>query len=195
MVMYVPLRQFHTPVRPTSPTRSPSASALRARTSPDPPSVSSASSTRHENDASYADPWPSSPSSLAGDQLVAKTPTFEYYGFVVYMVSLAIFGTYLVWAYLPDHILYALGFTYYPDRYWAMALPAWLFMAVLSIYFFNMAYIMYATPLLNSPDTFYDPDSNVAPAEPPNDHLCCEVGGIPNIADIPISVVNKCLYS
>ncbi|ORX72770.1 hypothetical protein DL89DRAFT_290604 [Linderina pennispora] len=146
--MYVPLRQFHTPVRPTSPTRSPSASALRARTSPDLPSVSSASSARHENDASYADPWPSSPSSLAGDQLVAKTPTFEYYGFVVYMVSLAIFGTYLVWAYLPDHILY-----------WAMALPAWLFMA------------------------------------PPDDHLCCEVGGIPNIADIPISVVNKCLYS
>ncbi|KAJ1935939.1 hypothetical protein FBU59_005221, partial [Linderina macrospora] len=138
--------------------------------------------------------WPSTPSSVAGDPLVVKTPTFEYYGFVVYMVSLAVFGVYIIWAYLPSEMLKALGFTYYPDRYWALVLPAWLFMAVLSIYFLNMAYIMYATPPLDSPDAFYDPNSNIAPGELPEEHMCHEVGGIPNVADIPISVVNKCLY-
>ena len=29
----------------------------------------------------------------------------------------------IVWAYTPDWVLKSLGITYYPDRYWAIALP------------------------------------------------------------------------
>merc|ERR1711990_1269160 len=29
----------------------------------------------------------------------------------------------IVWAYTPDWVLESLGVTYYPDRYWAIALP------------------------------------------------------------------------
>ena len=65
-----------------------------------------------------------------------KTPIYEYYGFVMYLVSfvgLGIYqgnmirhyalsyivmypGIYLIWAYVPDEILHSLGITYYPKR-------------------------------------------------------------------------------
>ncbi|OAD01619.1 hypothetical protein MUCCIDRAFT_24305, partial [Mucor lusitanicus CBS 277.49] len=55
-----------------------------------------------------------------------KTPAYEYYGFVMYLASFVAFGIYLIWAYVPDEILHSLGITYYPNRYWALAIPIWL---------------------------------------------------------------------
>ncbi|KAI8645176.1 PIG-P-domain-containing protein [Parasitella parasitica] len=55
-----------------------------------------------------------------------KTPAYEYYGFVMYLSSFVALGIYLIWAYVPDEILHSLGITYYPNRYWALAIPIWL---------------------------------------------------------------------
>ncbi|KAI8890759.1 PIG-P-domain-containing protein, partial [Backusella circina FSU 941] len=44
-----------------------------------------------------------------------KTPSYEYYGFVMYLISFVAFGIYLIWAYVPDEILHSLGITYYPN--------------------------------------------------------------------------------
>ncbi|KAI7899846.1 PIG-P-domain-containing protein [Cokeromyces recurvatus] len=55
-----------------------------------------------------------------------KIPAYEYYGFVMYLSSFVAFGIYLIWAYVPDEILHRLGITYYPSRYWALAIPIWL---------------------------------------------------------------------
>ncbi|CAG8453414.1 21860_t:CDS:2 [Cetraspora pellucida] len=77
---------------------------------------------------------------------LAKTPTYEYYGFVLYLLSFIAFAIYLLWAYLPKEVLESLGITYYPDRYWALALPVWsfvlvifIFVAFISINFLNTA--------------------------------------------------------
>ncbi|KAJ1720598.1 hypothetical protein LPJ53_004784 [Coemansia erecta] len=138
---------------------------------------------------------PSSPSSANGRSATAKTPTFEYYGFVIYLVSLASFMVYLVWAYVPDHILEAIGITYYPDRYWALALPAWLLTAVGFAYMFNMAANMYNTPMLNSMDNITDPYSNLPKdMDRAGEFYSNEIGGIPPVSDLSISLVNKCLY-
>ncbi|KAI7830917.1 phosphatidylinositol N-acetylglucosaminyltransferase subunit P-like protein [Kickxella alabastrina] len=127
--------------------------------------------------------------------MVAKTPTFEYYGFVVYLVSLAAFFVYLMWAYLPDNVLEAIGITYYPDRYWALALPAWWMTAVAFVYLFNMAANMYNTPLLNSIDNITDSYSNMPKdMSKAGEFYSSEIGGIPPVSDLPISLVNKCLY-
>ncbi|TGJ86379.1 hypothetical protein E0Z10_g2340 [Xylaria hypoxylon] len=45
-----------------------------------------------------------------------KIPTYEYYGFVVYLFSSLTFLIYLLWAYLPSPLLHALGIYYYPNR-------------------------------------------------------------------------------
>ncbi|KAJ2746671.1 hypothetical protein GGI20_001172 [Coemansia sp. BCRC 34301] len=159
-------------------------------------SISSMSSLRQEQESvGILESRPSSPSSAADASMMAKTPTFEYYGFVVYMVSLATFVVYLMWAYLPDSMLRAAGITYYPDRYWALALPAWWMSAIAFLFLFNMAANMYNTPLLNSIDNITDSQS-LLPSEMnyADEFFCDEVGCIPPIGDLPISLVNVCLY-
>ncbi len=41
---------------------------------------------------------------------------------------------YILWAYLPAPILHQLGIQYYPNRWWALAIPCWLIVLILYIY-------------------------------------------------------------
>ncbi|OAA49715.1 subunit P of phosphatidylinositol N-acetylglucosaminyltransferase [Cordyceps fumosorosea ARSEF 2679] len=63
-----------------------------------------------------------------------RVPTYEYYGFVLYLLSSLAFLVYLLWAYLPSPFLHGLGIYYYPDRWWALATPAFLVMALCYVY-------------------------------------------------------------
>jgi phosphatidylinositol glycan class P protein len=63
-----------------------------------------------------------------------KIPTYEYYGFALYFVSSAAFLVYLLWAYLPSPFLHQLGIHYYPNRWWALAVPAWLVVLLIYVY-------------------------------------------------------------
>lgn len=38
---------------------------------------------------------------------------------------------FLAWAYSPPQLLHSLGVTYYPSKWWALALPAWCCVALL----------------------------------------------------------------
>ncbi|EFJ50464.1 hypothetical protein VOLCADRAFT_48549, partial [Volvox carteri f. nagariensis] len=37
---------------------------------------------------------------------------------------------YLCWLFIPERLLHSIGITYYPSKYWAVAGPAWLTIAV-----------------------------------------------------------------
>lgn len=69
-----------------------------------------------------------------------KVPTYEYYGFTLYLTSSLAFIVYLLWSYLPSPFLHQLGIYYYPNRWWSLAIPAWLVMCVLYIYVALAAY-------------------------------------------------------
>ena len=75
-------------------------------------------------------------------------PTYEYYGFALYLASSAAFLMYILWAYLPSPFLHQLGIHYYPNRWWALAVPAWLVVTVLYIY---VALASYNTKCLTLP--------------------------------------------
>ncbi|KAI1119258.1 PIG-P-domain-containing protein [Nemania sp. NC0429] len=79
-----------------------------------------------------------------------KVPTYEYYGFVVYLFSSLTFLIYLLWAYLPSPILHALGIYYYPNRWWALAIPSFITMLIVYIY---VALALYNTEVLTLPLT------------------------------------------
>jgi phosphatidylinositol glycan class P protein len=77
-----------------------------------------------------------------------KIPTYEYYGFALYFVSSAAFLVYLLWAYLPSPFLHQLGIHYYPNRWWALAVPAWLVVLLVYVY---VALACYNTGYLTLP--------------------------------------------
>ncbi|KAF2969920.1 hypothetical protein GQX73_g3652 [Xylaria multiplex] len=79
-----------------------------------------------------------------------KIPTYEYYGFVVYLFSSLTFLIYLLWAYLPSPFLHALGIYYYPNRWWALAIPSFITMSIVYIY---VALALYNTEVLTLPLT------------------------------------------
>ena len=121
-----------------------------------------------------------------------KVPTYEYYGFVLYLLSSGIFRTwsradlplhgnraylrqypesgangllvmYLLWSYLPSPFLHQLGIHYYPDRWWSLAIPAFLVMVLVYIY---LALALYNTEYLTLPmssiENIVDDAANVA---------------------------------
>ncbi|KAH4036621.1 hypothetical protein HBI24_090250 [Parastagonospora nodorum] len=63
-----------------------------------------------------------------------KVPTYEYYGFALYLGSSAAFLMYILWAYVPAPVLHNMGIWYYPDRWWALAIPCWLIALIIYIY-------------------------------------------------------------
>jgi phosphatidylinositol N-acetylglucosaminyltransferase subunit P len=77
-----------------------------------------------------------------------KVPTYEYYGFALYLASSVAFLMYVLWSYLPSPFLHQLGIYYYPNRWWALAVPAWLVVVVLYIY---IALASYNTGYLTLP--------------------------------------------
>ncbi|KAI5300966.1 hypothetical protein KEM55_003617 [Ascosphaera atra] len=92
-----------------------------------------------------------------------KVPTYEYYGFVLYLTSNLAFLIYLLWSYLPSPFLHQLGIYYYPNRWWSLAIPAYLVMTVVYIYVALAAYNTgYLTLPMNSIENLVDDASNIA---------------------------------
>ncbi|KAF9157624.1 hypothetical protein BGZ80_010013 [Entomortierella chlamydospora] len=57
---------------------------------------------------------------------------------------------YLGWAYLPKEVLDSMGITYYPSKYWSLALPIWLFVLVIYLYVAFFAINLYNTEPFDS---------------------------------------------
>ncbi|KAF4631654.1 hypothetical protein G7Y89_g6472 [Cudoniella acicularis] len=92
-----------------------------------------------------------------------KVPTYEYYGFVLYLFSSLSFLVYLLWSYLPSPFLHALGIYYYPNRWWSLAVPSFLVMLIVYIYVALASYNTgYLTLPLSSIETIIDDAANIA---------------------------------
>ncbi|OAA55016.1 pig-p domain containing protein [Niveomyces insectorum RCEF 264] len=92
-----------------------------------------------------------------------QVPTYEYYGFALYLFSSLAFLMYLLWSYLPSPFLHALGIYYYPNRWWSLALPSFLVSTLVYIY---VALAGYNTEILTLPldsiETIVDEVANMA---------------------------------
>ncbi|KAH7051301.1 PIG-P-domain-containing protein [Macrophomina phaseolina] len=92
-----------------------------------------------------------------------KVPTYEYYGFFIYLASSFAFLMYLLWAYLPRPFLHQLGIYYYPNRWWALAVPAWLVVLVVYIYVALASYNLgYLTLPMRSSENMVDDAAQIA---------------------------------
>ncbi|CAO2649590.1 Nn.00g069750.m01.CDS01 [Neocucurbitaria sp. VM-36] len=92
-----------------------------------------------------------------------KVPTYEYYGFALYLGSSAAFLMYILWAYVPAPMLHQMGIHYYPNRWWALAVPCWLVVLVMYIYVALASYnTRYLTLPLSSIENLVDECAQVA---------------------------------
>jgi phosphatidylinositol N-acetylglucosaminyltransferase subunit P len=90
-------------------------------------------------------------------------PTYEYYGFVLYLFSSLTFLIYLLWSYLPSPFLHALSIYYYPNRWWSLAIPSFLVMSLVYMYVALASYNTgYLTLPLASIETIVDEAANIA---------------------------------
>ncbi len=121
----VPQNFFAPPFYGRPPTPLPPSPSLTSLLRPSRPTTPDASDDEHNNSSSHQAPVP---------HAAPRVPTYEYYGFVLYLFSSFTFLIYLLWSYLPSPFLHGLGIYYYPDRWWALALPAFLVMTLCYIY-------------------------------------------------------------
>lgn len=67
----------------------------------------------------------------------------DIYGFVIWLSGWMGLIAYCCWAFIPRNVLAAFGITYYPSKYWAVAIPLYVcvsLVAVAAIYtFYNMS--------------------------------------------------------
>ena len=89
-------------------------------------------------------------------------------------------------------MLHRLGVHYYPGKYWAIALPAYVCVAFLSIYFFYIAANLAATNPLDSPFTFADKWSKKMSHS--QKRSSADEFSIPDISDISPEQINRLLY-
>ena len=85
---------------------------------------------------------------------------------MLYLLSSFAFLMYLLWSYLPAPFLHGLGIRYYPDRWWALAAPAFLVTALCYIYVALASYnVGYLTLPLQSVECLVDGAANIAVAD------------------------------
>ena len=101
-----------------------------------------------------------------------KVPTYEYYGFAVYLASSAAFLLYVVWAYVPSPLLHQMGIHYYPNRWWALAIPCWLVALIIYIYVALASYnTQYLTLPMTSCENLVDETAQIAFIDKRDGHI------------------------
>ncbi|KAF8660440.1 hypothetical protein HU200_058025 [Digitaria exilis] len=115
----------------------------------------------------------------------------EVYGFVGSITTVIATAVYLAWAYTPEPALRSLGITYYPSKYWALAAPSFVIVAVALSMGIYMGLNFVATPPPTSFNTIFDENSRERMTFSP---AMEEERPIEPISDISIDQINNLMF-
>lgn len=123
------------------------------------------------------------------DHSPSPTPERAVYGFVFYLASFVCFAVYVIWAYIPDPWLHCIGLTYWPQKYWAVAVPVYICMTIILAFVAYTGLILLKTAPITDVSTITD-DKAVYSSEFDKNPDC-----LPPLQDLDISTVNRLLYN
>ena len=115
-------------------------------------------------------------------------------GFVTWILTGLAMLLYLVWSVLDESTLQWIGMRYYPDKYWAVAIPAWVAM---TFYFYLSTYFLTYMVNTDSLDSMYClTDTKAKGGKASLGSLVDNPtqASIPTITDIPASVSSHVLH-
>ena len=113
------------------------------------------------------------------------------YAFVGFISSIVAFVIYVFWAFFPKNFLQELGITYYPSRYYGVAIPAYMLVVLVLVVVMYVGVNLFSTHDPESLATIKDEHTRVAPAV---FLKCSTLGGIPDVGDIDPVDVSHLLY-
>ncbi|KAK7412562.1 hypothetical protein VNO78_04027 [Psophocarpus tetragonolobus] len=90
---------------------------------------------------------------LSGDHGPKPSEVYGFLGSITTVVATVIF---LVWAYVPESWLQSVGISYYPSRYWAVAVPTYVMVTIVLMLGFYIGLNFISTPPATSLNTVYD---------------------------------------
>ncbi|XP_057456549.1 phosphatidylinositol N-acetylglucosaminyltransferase subunit P-like [Lotus japonicus] len=127
---------------------------------------------------------------LSGDHGPKPSEVYGFLGSITTVVASVIF---LVWAYVPESWLHSIGITYYPSRYWALAVPTYVMVSIVLMLGFYIGLNFISTPSPASIYTVFDEFSR----DPLS--LDCSLAGeekpIDPISDIGIDRINDVMFN
>ncbi|XP_074592129.1 phosphatidylinositol N-acetylglucosaminyltransferase subunit P-like [Curcuma longa] len=114
----------------------------------------------------------------------------EVYGFVGSITTVLAAVIFVVWAYTPEPWLHYLGITYYPSKYWAIAIPSFIMVTVVLAMVFYLGLNFMVTPSPTSFNVMFDEHSR----ERPSVSFLGEEQPIEPIYDIPVDQINNLIF-
>ncbi|CAK9301422.1 unnamed protein product [Gordionus sp. m RMFG-2023] len=118
----------------------------------------------------------------------SPSPERAIYGFVIWIISHIMCALYFIWSLLPETVLLKIGITYYPQKYWALALPIYISSLSIFILLFYISLNLIITPNFDSINMITDSKARYLT-------LNKRKTLIPPILDLTISEANKLLYT
>ena len=116
-----------------------------------------------------------------------------HYAFVSWIGTIIAYLIFLVWAFAPASVLHDFGITYYPDRYYAIALPSYMLVVAILVGISYVGLNLWNTFEPNDIRTIEDKDSIYLSSDYLRIQSSKEVV-TPDIGDMDICTVSLILH-
>ena len=105
---------------------------------------------------------------------MAKFNATSVYAFVAWIASMVVFVVFVLWAFSPRSFFHEIGITYYPSRYYAIALPAYI---IVVLFIIIMSYIGINLMMTLEPDDMFTIKDSQTRSSPNTFMKCSTLGG------------------